>query len=77
MNEDVARESISRLRVECPIWHRPLLYVVANGIEVRCGSCKKEIHHISRSRLEELWSEIGQSQNSDVAVTNSIISYLS
>lgn len=41
----------------CPMWHRPLLSVVPEGIEVRCRSCK-QTHFIARSHLEQAWNDL-------------------
>jgi hypothetical protein len=41
----------------CPTWHRPLLSIVPNGIEIRCRSCK-QVHFIARSHLENAWNDL-------------------
>ena len=41
----------------CPTWHRPLLSIVPEGIEIRCRSCK-QVHFIARSHLEKAWNDI-------------------
>jgi hypothetical protein len=41
----------------CPMWHRPLLSIVPEGIEIRCRSCK-QVHFIARSHLEQAWNDL-------------------
>ena len=41
----------------CPTWHRPLLAVVPDGIEIRCRSCQ-QTHFIGRSHIEQAWSDL-------------------
>jgi hypothetical protein len=55
-------------RVECPIWHSPLFFVVPDGLEVRCKSCRGVLHHFSREKLEKKWSEINQSQGQSIPI---------
>jgi len=53
-------EQEQRIAVRCPVWHRPYLQVVPDGVEVRCGSCPKTSHRISRETLEKLWDELAK-----------------
>lgn len=49
-------------RIECPIWHSPLMFIVPGGIECRCHSCRKgAAHFISRGELEHIWDEMAVS----------------
>ena len=41
----------------CPTWHRPLLSIVPDGVEIRCRSCK-QVHFIARSHLEQAWNDL-------------------
>lgn len=43
------------LFIPCPVRQFPLFNVVPDGIEIKCRSCRGEIHHISRSFLEKIW----------------------
>lgn len=49
-----------RVRIECPIWHSPIIHIVPTGIEIRCKSCRGVVHHISRERIEQTWQELNQ-----------------
>ena len=46
-----------RTRIECTTWHSPLFFVVPDGIEVRCRSCRGFVHHFKRTELERIWAE--------------------
>lgn len=46
--------SQQRTRVECPLWHSPLLNIIDDGLECRCKSCKA-VHTISKEALEQEW----------------------
>lgn len=41
----------------CPRWHRPLLAVVPDGIEIKCKACGEK-HFIGRSHLEDAWRDL-------------------
>jgi hypothetical protein len=74
MNEHhTIRDTTSGLRVECPIWHSPLFRVVADGIDVSCKSCRGEIHHFSRSYIEQKWNELEQVQESAIIVAKQVL----
>ncbi len=55
-------QSSPHLRVECPVWHRPLFRIVPGGLEIHCRSCNT-IHAISQSKLEKVWSEFASHSN--------------
>jgi hypothetical protein len=63
-------KDILRSRKDCPIWHSPLLYIVIDGVEIRCKSCRGQVHHISREELEVAWATL-KSQTSHVSETSS------
>ena len=48
------------LRIPCPVWGTALFYVVADGIEIKCHSCRSTgaVHHISKASLEALWLQL-------------------
>ena len=43
----------------CPRFHHPLLYVVPDGIEIKCKWCKEK-HFIGRSHFEQAWQDIAR-----------------
>lgn len=57
MHQIIIKQSLT-----CPTWHRPLIQIVPDGIEVKCRSCRDTIHHIKRERLEQAWKELEQEE---------------
>ncbi len=55
--------------VTCPTWHRPLLRVVKDGIEVKCKYCKGLLHSISREEIERVWLEQEQGISEQALIT--------
>ena len=51
-------ESEEFVPIFCTTWKSTLFSIVADGIEIKCKSCRGEIHHISRERLEQEWAEL-------------------
>ena len=41
----------------CPRWHRPLLFIVPAGIEIKCKACGQK-HIIGRAHLEQAWRDL-------------------
>lgn len=59
--------------VTCPTWHRPLLRIVASGIEVKCKFCGGLIHVIPREEIERVWkSEQEQAFPEQVLVSTKV-----
>jgi hypothetical protein len=56
-------EQSQRQPIVCNVWRSPLMHVVADGLEVRCKSCRGATHRISRTQLEQAWDEL-EKQNS-------------
>lgn len=55
----------NEIPVVCDIWKSTLFRVVPDGIAVKCKSCRGEIHHISKARLEALWRELASDPQGD------------
>lgn len=49
-------------RVECPVWHRPHLTFVADGIAWKCHSCKRTTHLTTWTEVDRAREEIGQAR---------------
>ena len=43
----------------CPVFHHPLLYIVPEGVEIKCKWCREK-HFIGRSHFEQAWRDISQ-----------------
>jgi hypothetical protein len=69
MAELVTQDSV---RIECPIWHSPLFYIVPGGLEIRCKSCRKAIHTFSREKLESMWDELNHNPTVSAIATESL-----
>lgn len=51
------------IRIECPIWHSPLCFIVADGIAIKCRSCRTLRHLVHRSDLEAEWQRLEQAES--------------
>lgn len=57
----IIKQVEEEMPIICSIWRNTLFRIVPDGLEVRCKSCRGAIHHISRARIEQTWSELKQS----------------
>ena len=44
--------------IACAIWRSPLLHIVRGGVEVKCKSCRGDIHFYSKERFLQEWEEL-------------------
>lgn len=54
--------------IVCNVWRSPLMHVVADGIEIRCKSCRGAKHRISRAQLEQTWKELNEKSQSGILI---------
>lgn len=49
--------------IHCPVHASPFFRVVESGIEVKCRSCRGELHQYSQSFLAQIWAAIAQGRD--------------
>ena len=49
-------------RITCPVWHSPILYVVPEGVLIKCKSCRREVHLVTKEELERLWDSMAKNE---------------
>lgn len=59
-------DETQRQPIVCNVWRSPLMHVVADGIEIRCKSCRGKVHRISRAQLEQTWKELNEQSQSEI-----------
>lgn len=52
------QQTLPGLPIVCPIWKSTIVRVIADGLEIKCKSCRGLRHIVSRVELEQKWKEL-------------------